>query len=165
MGFAEAKVEAKGDVKVEAKGDAKVDAKVEAKVETKGEAKGEQVEKKSSVLEETDKLYVKLVQSSLNALGKRKLETIKSAGIARGMHDVPPKLMLVLIKKMKIAPPSNVQMEAIFHDAGVQNGATSMAWSELYMWLGITGPGEAGSKKKSTSTEPNPSTLNYLSLF
>jgi hypothetical protein len=132
--------------------------------ETNAVKKG-QVEEKASVLEQNDKLYVKLVQSSLNALGKRKLETIKKAAMARGMHDVPPKLMLVLIKKMKVAPPSNVQMEAIFHDAGVQNGATSMAWSELYLWLGITGPGEAGSKKKSTSTEPNPSTINYLSLF
>ena len=108
---------------------------------------------------------VKLVQSSLNALGKGKLEILKTARMATGMHDVPPKLMLVLIEKTKVAPPSNVQMEAIYHDAGVQNGATSMAWSELYEWLGITGPGEAGSKKKSTSTESNPSTINYLSLF
>ena len=79
--------------------------------------------------------YVQLIQSALKSIGKRKLDKLKKAGSKKGLHNVSMKLMKQLIHKLKCAPPTDRQMAAILKDAGVEPPATSMTWSEFFLWL------------------------------
>jgi len=79
--------------------------------------------------------YVQLIQSALNSIGKRKLDKLKKAGTKKGLHNVSTKLLKQLIHKLKCAPPTDRQMAAILKDAGVELPATSMTWSEFFLWL------------------------------
>ena len=79
--------------------------------------------------------YVQLIQSVFKSIGKRKLDKLKKAGSKKGLHNVSMKLMKQLMHKLKCAPPTDLQMAAILKDAGVQPPATSMTWSEFFLWL------------------------------
>ena len=57
------------------------------------------------------------------------------AGKKKGLHNVSTKLLKQLIHKLKCAPPTDRQMAAILKDAGVELPATSMTWSEFFLWL------------------------------
>ena len=79
--------------------------------------------------------YVQLIQSVFKSIGKRKLDKLKKAGSKKGLHNVSMKLMKQLIHKLRCAPPTDLQMAAILKDAGVELPATSMTWSEFFLWL------------------------------